>query len=39
MINRLQQIQNCLACTVVKAQKVLYMYHTHRQISTLAQDW
>jgi len=38
-INRLQQIQNCLACTVVKAPKSSqFSYHTHPQISALAQD-
>ena len=34
-INRLQQIQNCFARTVVKASKYS---HTHPQISALVQD-
>jgi len=36
-INRLRQIQNCLARTVVQASKFL-SYHTHPQIPALAQD-
>jgi len=37
-MNRLQQIQNCLANTVVWLKLQIFSYHTHPQILALAQD-